>query len=81
MPKIKVRGSAVQLALNALVARQEQLFKEGSLNVNVYVDYRLTPESFAEDLNEGGIILYFIRDHPANRWELDRSKFTILNSL
>lgn len=81
MDKTKVRGSAVQRALATLASRGEQLANEGMLVINVYVDSRLTPESFTQPISEGGLILQFVRHSITARWELDSSKFTILTNL
>ncbi len=81
MDTIKVRGSAVQRVLATLASRGEQLANEGMLVINVYVDSRLTPESFTQPISEGGLILQFVRRNLMAQWELDSRKFTILTNL
>lgn len=81
MRKTVVRASAVVKALVALAQRKEQLTTEGAITVRVYVNHRLTPESFPTRVDQGAVILYFIRSHLTDEWQLDTSQFTVLHGL
>lgn len=81
MAKTAVRASAVAKALATLAQQQEHLAKVNSLEVSVYLDWQLTPESFPAYIEQGAIILRFTRYHPANRWSLDTSQFDLLTHL
>ncbi|RZK35222.1 MAG: hypothetical protein EOO61_12275 [Hymenobacter sp.] len=81
MLKTVIRASVVVKALVALDQQQEQLATEGILAVRVYVDHRLTPESFPRRINQGAVILYFTRKQPTDHWQLDDNQFSVLHRL
>lgn len=76
--KIPVRAAAVARALTALALRQDQLAITGMLTISVYVDRRLTPESFPPRTQQGAVILRFTRQQLTDQWQLDDSQFTVL---
>ncbi len=76
-----IRQSAVRRALAALAEKNQQLLSEQRLEIDVYIDSKLTPESFQETPVTGGLILHFIRYRTCDQWQVDRSKFSILAHL
>jgi|GEM_PF-2730438 len=78
---IPIRQSAVRRALAALAEKNQQLVSERRLEIDVYIDGKLTPESFQETPAAGGLILHFIRYRTCDQWQVDKSKFSILAHL
>ncbi len=76
-----IRQSAVRRALAALAEKNQQLLSEQRLEIDVYIDHKLTPESFQETPVAGGLILHFIRYRTSDQWQVDQGNFSILAHL
>jgi hypothetical protein len=81
MNKTPIRCSAVKRALAALAEQNRQLADQEKLAIDVYLDHRLTPESFEQLAVEGGLIIRFVRSHTSSQWEFDKGRFIILTHL
>lgn len=68
-------------ALAALAHQQTVLDTAGALTARVYVDCRLTPESFPLRVEQGAVILLFVRQQLTACWRLDEHQFRILHQL